>query len=103
MLLVVEHPPCLNPILMYAALQGTIFEHAFGFGGPRMRRGQSIRTAMTISFQEAVKGTSKVRCTHAECAGYAACGCGRGVSRQAATCFAGRHWRGSVADAKTPV
>ena len=46
------------------AAQGTIFEHMFGggFGGAqRARRGQSVRTVMTISFHEAVKGTSQAR------------------------------------------
>ena len=42
--------------------QGMIFEQVFGGGGfgARQRRGQSIQTMMTISFDEAVKGTRKV-------------------------------------------
>lgn len=49
--------------------QGTIFEHIFGGGfggaaggggfGARMRRGASIQAGLTISFEEAVKGTTK--------------------------------------------
>ena len=38
--------------------QSIIFEQMFG--GARQRRGQSIQTMMTISFNEAVKGTRKV-------------------------------------------
>lgn len=48
-----------------ANFQGTIFEHIFsggaggGFGG-RARRGRSLQAALTITFEEAVKGTSRV-------------------------------------------
>ncbi|KAL4446217.1 hypothetical protein ABPG77_003024 [Micractinium sp. CCAP 211/92] len=48
--------------------QGTIFEHMFGgggggragFGGARMRPRPVVRTAMRVSFEEAVSGTSKL-------------------------------------------
>jgi len=48
--------------------QGTIFEHIFGgAGGPggagfggRARRGRSVQAALTISFEEAVKGTRRM-------------------------------------------
>jgi molecular chaperone DnaJ len=43
--------------------QGTIFEHIFGGGGAGgfgMRRGRSIQAGITISFEEAIKGTSRL-------------------------------------------
>ena len=44
--------------------QGTIFEHIFGggagAGGFGMRRGRSIQAGITISFEEAIKGTSRL-------------------------------------------
>ena len=44
--------------------QGTIFEHIFGGGGGAggfgMRRGRSIQAGITISFEEAIKGTSRL-------------------------------------------
>jgi len=44
--------------------QGTIFEHIFsgggGGGGFGMRRGRSIQAGITISFEEAIKGTSRL-------------------------------------------
>lgn len=49
-----------------ATAQGTIFEHMFGgggragFGGVRMRPRPIVRTALRVSFEEAVRGTSKV-------------------------------------------
>ena len=44
--------------------RGTIFEHIFGgggqgFGGQRFRRGPSVSAAVTISFEEAMQGTSR--------------------------------------------
>lgn len=43
--------------------RGTIFEHIFGgaqgFGGSRFRKGASVRAAVTISFDEAMKGTTR--------------------------------------------
>lgn len=42
-----------------AGFQGTIFEHIFG-GGGRMRRGRSVQAGLTITFEEAVKGTTRV-------------------------------------------
>lgn len=40
--------------------QGTIFEHVFGGGfGGTARRGRSIQAAVTISFEEAIKGTRR--------------------------------------------
>jgi len=43
--------------------RGTIFEHIFGggqgFGGPRFRKGASVRAAVTISFDEAMQGTMR--------------------------------------------
>lgn len=46
-------------------MQGTIFEQMFtggrgGFGGGRVRPRPIVRTAMRVSFEEAVKGTSKM-------------------------------------------
>ena len=38
--------------------QGTIFEQVFG-GGFGMRRGRSVQAGLTISFEEAIKGTSR--------------------------------------------
>ena len=46
------------PRLLHAHPQGTVFEHIFG-GGGRVRRRPMIRTAMRISFEEAVRGTSR--------------------------------------------
>jgi DnaJ-class molecular chaperone len=50
-----------------AGFQGTIFEHIFGGGGGggggcggRARRGRSVQAGLTISFEEAVKGTTRV-------------------------------------------
>jgi DnaJ-class molecular chaperone len=45
-----------------AGFQGTIFEQVFGGGGGgfRARRGRNVQAAMTISFDEAMKGTKKV-------------------------------------------
>jgi DnaJ-class molecular chaperone len=44
--------------------QGTIFEHIFGGGGGAggfgMRRGRSIQAGITISFEDAIKGTSRL-------------------------------------------
>lgn len=43
--------------------RGTIFEHIFGgaqgFGGSRFRKGASVRAAVTISFDEAMRGTTR--------------------------------------------
>lgn len=45
--------------------RGTIFEHIFGggggqgFGGQRFRRGPSVTAAITISFEEAMQGTTR--------------------------------------------
>lgn len=43
--------------------RGTIFEHIFGggqgFGGARFRKGASVRAAVTISFDEAMQGTTR--------------------------------------------
>lgn len=40
--------------------QGTIFEHVFGGGfGGAARRGRSIQAGITISFEEAIKGTRR--------------------------------------------
>jgi molecular chaperone DnaJ len=44
--------------------RGTIFEHIFGggaqgFGGQRFRRGASVTAAVTISFDEAMQGTTR--------------------------------------------
>ena len=43
--------------------RGTIFEHIFGggqgFGGQRFRRGPSVTAAITISFEEAMEGTTR--------------------------------------------
>ena len=43
--------------------RGTIFEHIFGggggFGGQRFRRGASVTAAVTISFDEAMRGTTR--------------------------------------------